>query len=138
VGNLSQRWIRIIAGSVEVTACLNDTGTAVGVWDVLPVTGTVMNWGDELYFTIPLDMGPEAPREIVEAGDIAYWPQGKALCLFFGPTPISSAGEIRPASPVNMVAKIKGDPTVLRAVAPGTVIAVKRERDCPPGDSEGA
>ena len=95
---------------------------------MLPVTGTVMSWGDELYFTVPLDMGLEDPREIVEAGDIAYWPQGKALCLFFGPTPISKAGEIRPASPVNLVAKIKGDPRVLKGVAPGTAITVKRGR----------
>jgi hypothetical protein len=128
MGNRSERWIKLVAGSVEVEACLNDTGTAVGVWDMLPVTGTVMSWGDELYFTIPLDMGLEDPREIVEAGDIAYWPQGKALCLFFGPTPISKAGEIRPASPVNLVAKIKGDPRVLKGVAPGTAIMVKRER----------
>src|SRR6266566_2855101 len=62
-------------------------------------------WGDEIYFGIPVKAESEDPREVVEPGDLAYWPPGSAFCIFYGPTPASRGDEIRPASPVNVVVK---------------------------------
>jgi hypothetical protein len=75
--------------------------------DALPVEGSATRWGDELYFHVPVEVGSEPnARAAVEPGTIAYWPQGPALCLFWGPTPASSGSEPRAASPVNVVARL--------------------------------
>ena len=117
----------IQAGRVTVSAALNDSTTADAVWAALPITGSVQTWGDEIYFSIPVE-APQAKdaRETVEKGAVAYWPPGSALCLFWGPTPMSRGDEIRPASAVNVIGVIDGDPTVLGAVASGTLIVVGR------------
>ena len=80
---MSGRTIRIRAGEVSLTAALNDSTTADAVWDALPITGRVQTWGDEIYFSIPVD-APEAPdaAPTVAPGAVAYWPPGSALCLF--------------------------------------------------------
>lgn len=110
-----------------MTAALNDSATAGAIWDALPITGQVQTWGDEIYFPIPVDAA-EAPdaAETVDKGAVAFWPPGSALCLFWGPTPMSRGDEIRPASAVNLVGAIDGDPTVLAAVASGCEIVVER------------
>lgn len=125
---MSDRLIRIRAGEVSVTAALNDSTTADAVRDALPITGRVQTWGDEIYFSIPVD-APEAPdaAETVDKGAVAYWPPGSALCLFWGPTPMSRGDEIRPASAVNVIGAIDGDPTVLAAVPSGAEIVVERQ-----------
>ena len=124
---MSDRLIRIRAGEVTVTAALNDSTTADAVWDALPITGRVQTWGDEIYFPIPVDAA-EAPdaAETVDKGAVAYWPPGSALCLFWGPTPMSRGDEIRPASAVNVIGTIDGDPTVLGAIPSGAEIVVER------------
>ncbi len=125
---MGDRLIGIRAGEVAVTAALNGSTTADAVWDALPITGGVQTWGDEIYFSIPVD-APEAPdaAETVDKGAVAYWPPGSALCLFWGPTPMSRGDEIRPASAVNVIGAIDGDPTVLAAVPDGTEIVVERQ-----------
>ncbi len=125
---MSDRLIRIRAGEVSVTAALNGSTTADSVWDALPVTGQVQTWGDEIYFSIPVD-APEAPdaAATVDKGAVAYWPPGSALCLFWGPTPMSRGDEIRPASAVNVIGAIEGDPTALAAVPGGAEIVVERQ-----------
>lgn len=124
---MPERQIRISAGGVVVTAVLNDSGTAGLLWDALPITGRAQTWGDEIYFSIPVSAEEEADsQETVEVGAVAYWPPGKALCLFWGPTPMSAPGEVRPASAVNVMGLIDGDPTVLGQVADGTEIVVER------------
>ena len=111
---MSDRQIRISAGDTVVTAVLNDSATADQLWDALPITGRAQTWGDEIYFSIPVKAEEEASsQDTVDVGTIAYWPPGSALCLFWGPTPMSAAGEIRPASAVNVIGLIDGDPTVL-------------------------
>jgi len=80
------RKIRIVAGSVKVTATLLDNRTADAVWQALPLEASAQLWGDEIYFSIPVSLGEEESREVVEAGDLAYWPPGKAFCIFWGPT----------------------------------------------------
>ena len=117
-----KRKIKISVGKLELAASLNDTKTAARVYEALPITSTVNTWGDEIYFTIPVDVGLENAKELVELGDIGYWPPGKAMCLFFGRTPISKGDEIRPASPVNIIGKIEGDLKLLKKVKDGEEI----------------
>ena len=120
--------VRIRADDIEVTAALNDTRTALAIWEALPIAGNVNLWGDEIYIMVPVRLEFENAQELVDAGDLAYWPQGPAFCIFFGPTPISKGNEIRPASAVNVFGKIIGDITVLRQVTSGTEIVVESEK----------
>lgn len=101
----------------SLQARLNDTPTAEELWKQLPLESQVNTWGDEIYFEIPMNM-PEEPdsREIVEVGDLGYWPVGKAFCIFFGPTPVSTDQRPRAYSPVNIIGEILGDSQALRAV----------------------
>ena len=124
---MSDRKIQIDAHGLTVVAALNDSDTATALWDQLPITGQVQTWGDEIYFSIPVEAA-EAPdaKPTVDKGAVAYWPPGSALCLFWGPTPMSQGDEIRPASVVNVVGQIQGDPEVLGDVPSGVEIAVSR------------
>lgn len=132
------RRIDIAAGEVTVVAELNKTETAQAVWDGLPIEGVASTWGDEIYFSTPLSLGLEAGQEVVEQGDLGYWPPGKALCLFFGRTPASRGDEIRAASPVTVFGRMLGDATALRSVREGTPIAVRRSRGQEKGSPGGA
>ena len=107
---MSQREIRITAGPVTMSAALNDTATAGMIWDALPIEASGSTWGEEIYFGIPVAAGEELGQEVVELGDLGYWPPGSAFCMFFGPTPMSRGDEIRPASPVTVVGRMSGDP----------------------------
>jgi len=122
-----ERKIRIKAGGVSVTAELNETRTTQAIWETLPIKGQANRWGDEIYFSIPLKLEEENAQELVGMGDLGYWPLGAALCLFFGPTPMSKGEEIRPASAVNVFGKITGDATVLRQVTSGAGVTIERE-----------
>lgn len=117
--------IKIIAGNVIAEGNLNDSKTAEIILKSLPLEGKVNTWGDEIYFSVPIKIKPENPKEIVELGDIGYWPPGSALCIFFGPTPASQGEEIRPASPVNVLGKIIGDPTIFKKVPSGAKIIIE-------------
>jgi len=121
------RAIRITAGSVSAEARLNGSKTAQAIWDALPIEAKGSTWGDEIYFDISVTAAPEAAREVVELGDLAYWPPGHAFCIFFGPTPASRADECRAASPVNVVGKIQGDPGVFKKVRSGTRVTIERQ-----------
>jgi hypothetical protein len=117
--------IRIIAGTLEAEAELNDTRTAQAIWETLPIKGRVNLWGDEIYFSIPFSLEPELGQELVSLGDLGYWPDGNAFCIFFGPTPVSQGDEIRPASPVTVFGKVIGDATIFIKVAAGTKITIR-------------
>jgi len=117
--------IRIAAGAIEAEAELNDTRTAQEIWKALPIRSRVNLWGHEIYFSIPLSLQLEAGQEIVNVGDLGYWPDGNAFCIFFGRTPLSQRDEIRPAGPVTVFGKIIGDATIFKKVATGTKITVK-------------
>jgi len=123
---VESRRIRIRAGKVEVIAELDDSATAKNVLAALPAQATANLWGDEIYFTLPVECCQTNMKEVVEKGDIGYWPPGKAMCLFFGPTPVSRGDEIRPASKVHVFGKIIGDPTVLRAIRQEEKITLER------------
>jgi len=120
------RPIVIAAGNVAVEAQLNESKTATAIWDVLPIDATGETWGDEIYFDIGLTVGLESPRDVVAVGDLGYWPPGRAFCIFFGPTPLSRGAEIRPASPVNLVGRIVGEPRVFKRVSAGTRVTLRR------------
>ena len=122
---MSDRRIRITAGSVSADAILNDSATATAVWNALPLSVPGQTWGDEIYFSIPVKAKPEAPQETVEMGDLGYWPPGQAFCIFFGPTPMSRGDEIRPASPVNVVGRVVGDPRSLKSVRSGARVTIE-------------
>jgi len=120
-----RREIKIAVGELEVKAWLNETNTATKVLEILPISVRVNLWGDEIYFPVPLDTGLEDEKEIVALGDIAYWPQGKAMCIFFGKTPVSKGEEIRPISPVNVIGRIEGEPKLLGKVKQGGEITIE-------------
>jgi hypothetical protein len=117
--------ITITAGTVTMEAELNDSPTAQMIWEALPITGRANTWGDEIYFEIPVqaEQAPDA-RADVEVGELGYWPVGKAFCIFFGPTPVSTSEKPRAASPVNVVGRVMGDATAFREVAAGTTVTL--------------
>ncbi len=120
------RMIRIKTTPFEAVAELNDTKTAQAIWEALPVKGRANLWGEEIYFSIPVSLELEIGQELVSIGDLGYWPQGNAFCLFFGPTPISRGDEVRPASAVTVFGRVTGDTTVFKQVTSGTEITVER------------
>jgi hypothetical protein len=120
------RRIKVTVGEVEVYGELNETRTADLIWNSLPFESQVNTWGDEVYFSIPVQTELEdSAREVVGLGDMGYWPSGNAFCIFFGPTPNSRGDEIRPASPVNVFGKVVGDPKALKTVTTGASVRVE-------------
>jgi len=119
--------IRIATDKIEMLVTLNDTPTAARIWDALPIESTVNTWGQEIYFSIPVqcDLGVEA-RDRMEVGEIGYWPTGSAFCIFFGKTPASKGDEPRAASPVNPIGRVEGDVKVFRQVRDGDTIRVEQ------------
>ena len=120
------RKIRIKVGPIEAVAELNDTRTARSVWEALPFKGHVNLWGEEIYFSIPLGLELEEGEELVSVGDLGYWPQGSAFCVFFGSTPLSHGSKIRPSSPVTVFGRVTGDAAIFKQVVSGTEIIVER------------
>lgn len=109
--------IKINIGKLSMDAELNDTPTAQKVAEALPIKSSFNTWGDEIYFSIPVKADLESgAKAVVELGDLGYWPSGSAFCIFFGRTPMSSSGEIVPASPVNVIGRIIGDPKKFKEV----------------------
>ena len=118
--------ITITVEDVKMDAELNDSETAQKIWEALPIEGRVNTWGDEIYFSIPVNTGLENAKAEVSEGDLGYWPPGNAFCIFFGPTPASQGDEIRPASPVNIFGKIIGDPKLFKKVRSGKKIIIEK------------
>ncbi|MDO8586048.1 MAG: cyclophilin-like fold protein [Armatimonadota bacterium] len=118
--------VRITTDRVTMLAELNETVTASKVWDALPIEAHGNTWGDEIYFGIPVHCDYENPREIVDLGDLAYWPPGNAFCIFFGRTPASHGDEIRPASAVNVFGKLLGSPEEFKSVPDGANVLIER------------
>lgn len=113
------------AGCVVVELTGENPKTVEALRRVLPFESRARRWGDEVYFETSAAAEEEEASELVNAGDVAYWPPGRALCLFFGPTPISQPGEIRPASPVNVIGRVVEGTDVLRKVVSGEKVRVE-------------
>ena len=118
--------IKIKTGNVEVEAELNDSPTAKSIVDALPIEGKANRWGGEIYFSIPITAKLESDsREVLESGELGYWPPGNAFCVFFGTTPASQGNEIRAASPVNIIGKLSGDWSELWEVPNGACVVIE-------------
>lgn len=109
--------IRIKADQVDMTATLNDTSTAARIVEALPITSAARLWGDEVYFDIPVHAEEDDPQATVPSGTIAFWPPGGCFCIFFGQTP---------ASPVNVVGTLDGEPSEFAKVQPGETITLEK------------
>lgn len=121
------REVEISVGSVPIRVKLLDTPTADAIWQALPIDSRALTWGEEVYFDVPVECASEAgAKDVVAAGDIAYWPDGKAIAIGFGPTPISRGNEIRLASPCNIWAQATGDVRALKVVSSGADVSVQR------------
>lgn len=118
--------IKITVGDIEVKAKLNNSKTAKLIGKALPIKAKVQRWGEEIYFPIGVEakLGKKS-RDVVEAGELGYWPDGKAFCMFFGLTPASVGNEIRAASAVNIIGKIKSDWSGLTNVPGGASVLIE-------------
>jgi hypothetical protein len=120
--------IKITAGDIRLEAQLNDSSTAKAIADALPIKARGNRWGGEIYFAIPVVASlDDGAREVLDAGQLGYWPTGNAFCIFFGPTPASEGDEIRAASAVNIIGKITGDLSELPNVPDGADVLIEAD-----------
>ncbi len=120
--------ILIRAGEISALARLFENETAKTIWEALPLDGIVHRWRDEIYFDIPVVI-PESDdaRQVMQIGELGYWPSGYAFCIFFGPTPVSEDQSPKAYSNVNPFGMIEGDPLVFTRINNGTSITVIRK-----------
>jgi hypothetical protein len=121
--------IVITAGDQRLNAFLDDSPTALALADALPIFGQAQLWGEEIYFSVPRVVAEldDTAAVVVNVGDLGYWPTGRAFCIFFGLTPGSVPGEIRPASAVNLVGKVTDDPCCLKLVKEGAPVRLEKK-----------
>lgn len=121
------RKIKLTIGSVVLTAELFDTPTADALFDALPYESSAQTWGEEVYFSVPVSVPLEDDaRDVVEAGELAFWVEGSSIAIGFGRTPVSQGDEIRLAAPTNIWATTEDDVRNLAAVNSGNAIRVEK------------
>lgn len=123
------RRIKISAEDVTAVATLDDSTTADAVWEALPFAGEGNRWGEEIYFEVPVRQAQAADaRDVLEAGELGYWPVGHAFCIFWGPTPASRGDEIRAYSPVNVFGRLEGNPRAFENLSGGARISIEKAK----------
>jgi hypothetical protein len=121
------RQLRLRIGDVVIRADLLDTPTADALYQAAPFEARASTWGEEVYFTTPISPAREPDaRAVVEPGELAFWPDGDAIAIGFGRTPISQGDECRLASPCNIWGRALDDVKALRSVRAGAAIRVER------------
>lgn len=109
---------------------LNNTRTAANFYAALPLEGSISRWGDEVYFMTDVEPGEGDPmREVMAVGELAFWPPGRAFCIFWGPTLASRAGEPQAAGPVVPIGRLRSDPGPLNGTAAGQTIRIEFAKD---------
>jgi len=114
----------------EISIMLREdkTATVEKLLSSVPFRAKVNRWGDEVYFDAPVSAElEEDARAVMEVGEVAFWPDGSAMAIFFGPTPVSTDGRPRAYSPCNMLGSVSGDATILRSVISGSSVEVSKE-----------
>ncbi|MGY3337475.1 hypothetical protein ACVW0K_003574 [Streptomyces filamentosus] len=118
--------IRLTWPAGHTTATLDETPTSTALLGALPIISTARTWGEEVYFDTPVSVPREdGARQVVAPGTVAFWTDGDALALPYGPTPISRGEECRLASPCNLLGALDGDPRILATVRDGDPIRVE-------------
>jgi uncharacterized protein len=121
------RQLKIMIGDLVIHANLFDTPTARALYEAAPFAAAASTWGEEVYFRAPVSCAREADaRAVVEPGELAFWPDGDAIAIGFGRTPISQGDECRLASPCNIWGRAQEDVKQLRSVRPGAAIRVEQ------------
>jgi len=124
---MPERKIIISTENLRMEAILVEGSSADIFWNTLPITGRANTWGDEIYFNVNLQMPlDDDASDLVESGDIAFWPPGGAFYIFFGRTPASLGDEVRAASAVNVLGKIDGDEREFRSVPSGEEVRLEQ------------
>jgi hypothetical protein len=127
VGDTMPVQVRIVIDNVMLYAEFFDTACAKAIVAQLPLEGVPEKWGDEFYFEIPVrEFLDETATAKVKIGDIGYWPTGRAIAIFFGPTPMSTGADPVPASAVNLVGKVIDDATLLRKLKSASAVRIER------------
>ena len=121
------RTLKMTIGGVVLEAELLDTPTADALYEAAPFEASANVWGDEVYFSTPVSMAEEpGARDVMEPGELAFWPVGNAIAIGYGRTPVSRGDEIRLASPCNVWGRVLGDVKLLKEVNAGAAITVER------------
>jgi uncharacterized protein len=121
------RQLKLTIGEVVIRAELLDTPTADALYAAAPFEARASTWGEEVYFATPVSLPREAgAKAVVQPGELAFWPDGDAIAIGFGRTPISRGDECRLASPCNVWGKALDDVKALKAVRSGASIRVER------------
>ncbi|MER6480266.1 cyclophilin-like fold protein [Streptomyces filamentosus] len=118
--------IRLTWPAGHTTATLDETPTSTALLGALPIVSAARTWGEEVYFDTPVSVPREdGARQVVAPGTVAFWTDGDALALPYGPTPVSRGEECRLASPCNLLGALDGDPRILATVRDGDPIRVE-------------
>ncbi|MCJ7607901.1 MAG: cyclophilin-like fold protein [Thermoplasmata archaeon] len=105
----------------------DETDTVTGLLESLPFESAVNRWGEEIYFDAPFSSPLEADaRAEMDVGEVAFWPTGNALAIFFGPTPASTGPRPRAYSECNLVGRVLENASELTGIAPGTSVRIER------------
>jgi hypothetical protein len=119
--------IQIRSKDIIIKAELFDNKTTEKIEEILPIRRNANRWGGEIYFELPVHSDlDDTAKEVVEIGDIGFWPSGDAFCIFFGKTPASVGEEIRPASAVNVIGKVTSEINILKKIPDGAELVLSK------------